>query len=81
MIIAFWSGNTYTEKEYLENEAGVVLAHIDMIEHVTAAGWCSLARHIPVMRLSTKNALKAGRYSHILTCQPWSVLQRLWKQS
>ena len=40
ITIAFWEGNTYTEKEYT-GETCAVLASLDMAEHITKGGWCS----------------------------------------
>lgn len=42
ITVAFWIGDTYTEKEYLSTEAGILLANMDMIDHVTAGHWCSV---------------------------------------
>jgi len=36
IIIAFWEGNTCTEKEYTSD----LLAALDMGEHITKGGWC-----------------------------------------
>ena len=44
ITVIFFTEDGYTEKEYADNEAGVIIANLDIYDYLSIGGFCSVER-------------------------------------
>ena len=44
ITVAFFTEGGYTEKEYVDSEVGVIIANLDIYDHLSIGGFCSVER-------------------------------------